>query len=322
MNKCRIKFVDFSSDSVPSKIRHALDLAGIEYELSDNPDYIFCSVFGHEALNYNCVRIFWTGENCVPDFNLYDYAIGFHYLDFGDRYIRMPLFYFYSEDYSKALNKHKLDVEKVWKRTGICNFVYSNADAAMERQKFFDLISKKVSVDSGGRYLNNVGGPVENKFEFQSRYRFSIAFENSSAPGYTTEKILQAFAAGTIPIYWGDPRIANHFNEKSFINCHAYQSFEQVIEEVERVNNDKSLFGQYINEPIWNDNSTDEFPDDPMKLLVPFFLKVFLLNKDNCLVRNTGSWGRKYEIEQSNLYLKTACSDKHNFIKSMKNWIK
>lgn len=35
------------------------------------------------------------------------------------------------------------------------------------------------------------------------RYKFTIAFENQSYPGYVTEKIADALMAGTVPIYWG-----------------------------------------------------------------------------------------------------------------------
>ena len=35
----------------------------------------------------------------------------------------------------------------------------------------------------------------------------TIAFENSSFPGYTTEKIFEPMLEGSIPIYWGNPRV-------------------------------------------------------------------------------------------------------------------
>ena len=41
---------------------------------------------------------------------------------------------------------------------------------------------------------------------------FSIAMENCEVPGYFTEKVLDCFATGTIPIYLGDPTIGEHFN--------------------------------------------------------------------------------------------------------------
>lgn len=62
--------------------------------MSENPDYVFYSVFSNEYLLYpNAVRVFFTGENIAPDFQMCDYAIGFERLLFGDRYIRFPFYY-------------------------------------------------------------------------------------------------------------------------------------------------------------------------------------------------------------------------------------
>ena len=103
---------------------------------------------------------------------------------------------------------------------GFCSFLYSN-EKARERIDFFHRLSEVGRVDSGGKVLNNIGYRVEDKLKFYGKYKFSIAFENSQFPGYTTEKILHAFMANTVPIYWGNPLVGNDFNPDSFINCHA-----------------------------------------------------------------------------------------------------
>ncbi|MCQ4917017.1 glycosyltransferase, partial [Bacteroides nordii] len=60
-------------------------------ERSLTPDYLFFSVFGYENIYYhNCTKIFYSGQNITPDFNICDYAIGFNFVSFGDRYIRIP----------------------------------------------------------------------------------------------------------------------------------------------------------------------------------------------------------------------------------------
>lgn len=43
-------------------------------------------------------------------------------------------------------------------------------------------------------------------------YAFSIAIESCRERGYFTEKLIDCFLTGTIPIYWGDPDIKEHFN--------------------------------------------------------------------------------------------------------------
>ena len=51
-------------------------------------------------------------------------------------------------------------------------------------------------------------------------YNFTIAFENCDHPGYITEKIIHAFIAGTIPLYWGGgDYLKETFPADCFINC-------------------------------------------------------------------------------------------------------
>ena len=41
--------------------------------ISEEPDYVICSVYNNEWMKYeNAIRIFYTAENVIPDFNLFD----------------------------------------------------------------------------------------------------------------------------------------------------------------------------------------------------------------------------------------------------------
>ncbi|MEH7254623.1 glycosyltransferase family 10 [Neobacillus niacini] len=137
------------------------------------------------------------------------------------------------------------------------DIIYSNGFAP-NREFFFDLLSKYKTVDSGGGLRNNLGYRVENKLQFQKKYKFSIAFENTTSECYTSEKIIQAFAAQTIPIYWGNPTISKEFNPKSFINCHDFDSFEDVVKRVEEIDNDKELFCKILKESIYLEDVNQE----------------------------------------------------------------
>lgn len=222
-----------------------------EVEISDNPEYLFFSVFGNEHLKYgDCIRIFYTGENQAPDFNICDYAMGYDHIGFGDRYLRMPIYVHYTDKMEKMEVKHlRSDEEIMSGRDGFCSFVYSNNSASQERNIFFEKLSAYRQVASGGRFMNNVGGPVADKLGFQSGFKFSIAFENTSYPGYATEKIVDSFAAGTIPIYWGDPRIGETFNTGAFVNCHDYASLDEVVEAVKAIDRDDSLYLRMMHTP-------------------------------------------------------------------------
>jgi hypothetical protein len=106
-------------------------------------------------------------------------------------------------------------------------------------------------VDCPGRVLNNCRPFDEHNYSFRGKvdylkdYRFTIAFENQSTVGYTTEKIIHPFIAGSIPIYWGNPKVAELFNPEAFINCHDFDDFESVISHVIQVDNDPVLQAKY-----------------------------------------------------------------------------
>ena len=256
MKKIQIAFTDFWNSFDPYN-NYFINILKKDYDVEvvneiSKVQYLFFSCFGYEHLKYNCIKIFYTGENFVPDFNLCDYAIGFEHMDYGDRYIRMPLYLVdFRDDY-----EHMLAIrDSIKPRQKFCSFVATNnAEADGMRKKIFDKLSEYKKIDAGGRYLNNIGQPdgIEDKQKFQEQYRFSLAIENSSHSGYCTEKIVQAFASGTIPIYWGDPRVGEYFNEKAFINCNKYETIADIVGEVRRIDSNEEVYNEMIKEPVVN----------------------------------------------------------------------
>lgn len=268
MKKIKIAFVDFwqgfdiYNNYFVNVLKNKYDVEVITDGNKEAVEYLFYSCFGYRNLEYDCVKIFYTGENIVPDFNLCDYAIGYEHMDYGDRYIRMPLYVIdYRDDY-----RHMMEIRgKIISREKFCSFVASNnAEADSARKDIFIKLSEYKKVDAGGRYLNNIGDEngVADKRQFQEQYKFSMAVENSSHPGYCTEKIVQAFTAGTIPIYWGDPKVGIYFNERAFINCHKYRSLDAVLEEIRSIDQNEEKYRSMLNElPITDKQQTMEAYD-------------------------------------------------------------
>lgn len=58
---------------------------------------------------------------------------------------------------------------------------------------------------------------IKSKDDGLRDYMFSVAIENFQWHGYHTEKILDCFLTGTVPIYYGDPLIGEVFNLKGII---------------------------------------------------------------------------------------------------------
>ena len=74
-------------------------------------------------------------------------------------------------------------------------------------------VIKKYPMDVLGRGYK----VLENKLEGLKDYRFSFAIENTKEDYYFTEKLIDCFMTGTVPIYWGCPSIGEFFNEKGMI---------------------------------------------------------------------------------------------------------
>lgn len=234
MKKIKVKFLDFIiSRRIEDDWYYRTLSKFYNMELSDNPDYIIDGGLGHEHLDPkydHCVKIVTIGENYAPDFNLFDYAIAFDHIAFGDRYLRKPLYAFYPE--FDRLRVREIPNEDYLLNRGFCSFVVSDAGADPLRIAFYHELSKYKSIASGGGVLNNVGGRVADKNVFCSGYKFNIAIENSSCPGYVTEKVMQALAVNTVPIYFGDPTVSTDINPESIVWIRDRNDVKRAIEEV------------------------------------------------------------------------------------------
>ena len=246
--------------------------------LSDDPDYlIFCDHGRHIHRVHNCVKINFCNEAYAPDWSECDYALTCRYLD-DPRHLRLPLYLFYGE--ASDLQKDPEEMERLMaSKTKFCSFIVSNGGKrkTQKRVDFFRRLCEYKRVDSGGRYLNNIGGPISGgvggKFEFLKPYKFNLAFENASVPGYTTEKLFEAMRARTVPIYWGNPRVAEEFNPKSFLNYHDFPSEEAFIEKIIELDRDAAKYFEYLQQPYFHNNQPNEYFNEDR--LITFFDRIF-----------------------------------------------
>lgn len=256
-------------------------------------DYVIYDAIRDEVLRCSGVRISITGENVSPNFAIADYALSFDKLIFDDRYLWFPLLR-WSGRYD-ALTQTRLPADDVLaQKSEFCAYVMSNTtDSAKERIEIYDALSEYKRVNSGGRWRNNVGGRVADKVAFQLKHKFVIAFENSSSPGYLTEKFADAAAAHAIPIYWGDPDIASIINPATFVNCHAFNSWAEVVAQVKRIDQDQGLHRAMLEEPWFRDEV------EPTCLrhetITAFLANIFDGPPEHAYRRNRGRWGKKME---------------------------
>jgi len=227
------------------------------------PSLTIFGPFGEEwrSLSADWPKVHFTGENTKPIIDSsVKLNIGYELPSMSDNsYLRMPLWMFeidwFGADLEKIRNPLPLPIDtcttvnpaNISNRSKFCAFVVTNPRNPI-RNKAFTTLNKYKTVDSAGRLYNNMGSDIFAglgggggellKHEFLKTYRFCLAYENQSAPGYTTEKILHAKAAGCIPIYWGDPKVGRDFNEKGFLNANNCKSETDLIELVDKVESD------------------------------------------------------------------------------------
>ncbi len=257
---------------------------------SDNPDYVFCSVFGqpYEEVKYDCVRIHLNGENYTPDFNLHDYAISYNELSFGDRYIRYPLYLMY--DQVKLAEEKHLNITEslLFEKEYFCNYIYSDGKDREFRNQAFKVFGKYKKVASTGVGNNNmpnipITDTIKKKLDFQKRSKFTIAFDSISEPGFVTEKILHAFASQTIPIYFGDPNINSQFNSKAFVNTADFNyDLEKTLQYIIEIDNDDNLYLSMLKEPAF---ITENFCDSMNTKLEAFLVNIFQQDYDKAFRR-------------------------------------
>ena len=115
---------------------------------------------------------------------------------------------------------------KVYDKSKMISFITSNKNFTEGHKKRLEWV-KRIGdqVDLYGRGF----AEIENKEQGLCDYMFSVAIENGFYESYFTEKIMDCFATGTIPIYLGTPDIGNFFNKDGIIDLE--EEFE-VSEEI------------------------------------------------------------------------------------------
>jgi hypothetical protein len=227
-------------------------------QLTDDPDYVIYSCDGTDFINYDCIRINIDLEMLVPDFNLTDYAIGEHCLQLDDRYMLFfPMVCFSSNSFSKEkiLKRSNFSHQDMEKKEIFASFIHA-WPGAQERNAMFDKLNKYKPISSGGRFRNNIGYFIKDKGPFISKSKFHFAMSNRMYN--SNEKIFEAFYNKTMPIYWGDPKIGRYFNTSAFINCHDYDSFDDVIARIKEIDNDDDLYVSMMRQPVLAEGFTFE----------------------------------------------------------------
>lgn len=98
---------------------------------------------------------------------------------------------------------------KLYPKSKMISFITSNKSSLPGHKNRLNWVEMlKEQVDVYGRGFNE----IELKEQGLCDYMFSVSIENAVYETFFTEKILDCFATGTIPVYLGAPDIGDHFN--------------------------------------------------------------------------------------------------------------
>lgn len=243
--------------------------------LSESDKLAFFSVFGPRwFVNFfpnSYKKVFFTGENvhspiakshqvyadnCVNNVNL---SLGFDYLDHPN-YLRFPLWMMYLVPYNATFEDVKNTIEKInnpehrlnSERTRFACLIASH-DLNGIRTKITDALEKISSVTYAGAFRKNTSELQtdfnNDKLAYLRNFKFNICPENSSEKGYVTEKIVDAFRSGNIPIYWGgaernsvEPEI---FDKNSYVYCD-FNNLQGLIDEVSYLHSNPKAYEEFV----------------------------------------------------------------------------
>jgi hypothetical protein len=122
--------------------------------------------------------------------------------------------------------------QKIYKKNKLVSYISSTKNFGAPGHEFRAKVRDGINsnVDSYGKGHND----IEYKITGLKDYMFSIVIENSKFDYYFTEKIIDCFMTGTIPIYWGCPSIGEFFNEKGLFTFDTLDELQKILSEINK----------------------------------------------------------------------------------------
>jgi hypothetical protein len=248
-------------------IKNAYPKCNVKYEMSLDCNIIILSHFINDEPLWNKQLkkyIYWSGES----YDVVKHSKASYFLELltrikeeeKDNYIYIPF----------VLYSHYLYKDRKYKKD-ICErpyvLAYCNSNPVKCREEFYNTMIKKIGEDADkchafgncyGEYKNThkkLEGDWHDEvlIDTYKDYKFVIAIENKDVDGYVTEKILNAFYSGAIPIFKGSSNINDLFNKKAFVNLADFETVQECVNHIVNMTNEELIAMQ--NEPIYNETS-------------------------------------------------------------------
>ena len=90
----------------------------------------------------------------------------------------------------------------------------------------------------------------QSKFDILPEYKFCLCPENSIYDGYVTEKLIDAYSGGTVPIYSGDLSVDSDFNERAFLNYQYWKEMDLLMYDIKVLDEDLDSYKHMYEQPL------------------------------------------------------------------------
>jgi hypothetical protein len=132
----------------------------------------------------------------------------------------------------------------------------SNTREHSGRSRYLTELMKYIRVDSYGRWKPNrviqEDRGRETKLDTIARYKFTLAFENSLAKDYVSEKFFDPLIAGSVPVYQGTATIETFAPaNRCFINVHDFGGPRELADYLLLLDREPARYAAYLQ---WKDH--------------------------------------------------------------------
>ncbi len=228
--------------------------------------------------------IYYSNEPFVPSINTNnaDHFLSNFFID-SPNHTRFPSYYMYIHEFIKCGLINDLDFFDSTDRiipvkTNFCSFVSRSLNG--KRGEFFNKLNEYKHVETNVTPYRDFSIPFDSstfsstkpKIEFIKKYKFNIAFENNfrgthpcfpnavlnngylvDMGGLISEKLIEPFISGTLPIYWGSKMVGDEFNSNTFINYYDFDNEDDLINKIIELDKNDDLYNSYFKNKIKSD---------------------------------------------------------------------
>lgn len=119
---------------------------------------------------------------------------------------------------------------KIYEKSKMTSIIASNKNITAGhklRHQVIDKFRDRFDAVLGRKYQ-----PFENKWDGLKDFRYSVVIENEMVDIFFTEKLMDCFMTGTVPIYWGTKGISEIFDTDGFIYFNNLDELENILDTI------------------------------------------------------------------------------------------